>query len=108
MPLLSVKGLCLGCKERNKMKRIFFDRYGNLRECWIVVMFLVAILGIVLVAVGIVAILEYAKCGNLESIDQINQYDWSLWSGCRVQTSAGFFVDVDSPSMYELIRETPR
>ena len=87
---------------------IFFDRYGSLRSIWAITLAIVAILGFILLACGLIAGLEYAKCSNLESIDFVNLYDWSFWSGCRVQVSSGFFIDVDSPSMYELIHNAPR
>ncbi len=102
----------MGYKKRNKMRKIFFDRYGDLRPFWFVVFIVIGSLLLILSILALVGaidgVAEYAKCSNLESIDQINQYDWSLWSGCRVQTSAGFFVDVDSSSIYELIHETSR
>ena len=86
------------------MRNIFFDRYGDLRVIWIVVLIMVLVLG---VPIGAAVSIESGKCNNLESIDQIHVYNWSVLSGCRVQTQSGFFVDVDSPSVYEVIHETP-
>ena len=90
------------------MKKYFFNRYGSLRPFWAGTLVVVAMLGFILIVCGLVAGSEYAKCNNLASRDLVNLYDWSFWSGCRVQISSGFFVDVDSPSMYELIHNAPR
>ncbi len=97
------------------MRNIFFDRDSDLRVIWIVtlvtvfVALTVALLVVLMVGVpmGFAIGAEYEKCNNLESVDQAHLYNWSLWSGCRVQTQTGFFIDVDSPSVYELIHESP-
>ena len=94
------------------MRNIFFDSYGSLREGW----FILSLIGCLLLAMllifvllsGFLAILEYNQCAHFESIDQINIYDWSYWSGCLVRTQNGFYIDVDSLGSYELIHESPR
>ena len=97
---------------KDTIRKIFFNSYGDLRPTW----FAIAMLGgatlvvlFLFVVVGIpIAIIEYNQCAHLESIDQVNVYDWSLWSSCRVLTPEGFYIDVDAPSVYELIHESPR
>ena len=86
------------------MRNIFFDSRGSLRWIWFVILMMVLMLGMPL---GARAVIESGTCNDLESIDQVHLYNWSFWSGCRVRTQSGFFVDVDSPSVYELIHETP-
>ena len=54
------------------------------------------------------AVIEYSICVHLESIDQINVYDWSFFSNCRILTPEGFYIDVDAPGVYELIHKSPK
>ncbi len=44
---------------------------------------------------------EEVVCEHLQEVSPDNNYYWSLWSGCLVETPNGYWVDYDSPYIFE-------
>ena len=60
---------------------------------------IVVILLIVVLSYGITGLLnlsEYGECHSLSSYNSRHEYRWSIWTGCLVESSSGYWVDSDT------------
>ncbi len=89
------------------VRKVVFNEFGSVRPVWeaigmiALVVLLVIVLFIAPIA-GFTALAGSNKCDTLESYDSVHEYRWDLWSGCRVKTNRGYWVDVDNPALIEL------
>ncbi len=96
------------------MSRLFEDEYGNLYPALaaakeiVIIVVLFALAMMVLTALiaapimGIEALVANNKCEDLTSYDAVHEYRWGFFSGCRVKTGLGYWVDADNPALIEL------
>ncbi len=90
-----------------QVRKIFYTELGNLREVWEVTgMFLMGALILVVFVIapitGVVTLVESNKCDTLSSYDSVHEYRFNFWSGCRVETAQGYWIDSDNPALIEL------
>ena len=88
------------------MKKLFYNEYGYVHEAWKVTgvvlgVCVIFILSILLVA-GTISIIEAGGCARLDSYESQHDYRWGLFTGCMVQTKAGYWVDSNNPTLLEL------
>ena len=88
------------------MKKIFYNKYGDLREIWsitgaVVVCSVIFIL-LILIFAATLSVVDAGKCARLESYESQHDYRWGLFTGCMVQTEAGYWVGSDNPTLLEL------
>jgi hypothetical protein len=58
------------------------------------VILVIALMLAVLFAIGIFATtVESGVCAELKSTDPVHEYQWGFWSGCKVKTPDGYWVN---------------
>ncbi len=95
--------------ERTWLYRFFIGHsYGRdvLRLGWgylIVSIFIISCLAMVVVGINSAhQYFERRECSALESFGEVHDYRWDYWTGCRVQTTEGYWIDADSPRLQEV------
>ena len=87
------------------MKNILYDKYGNLREIWgaigITVICSIMFILLILIFAATLSVVDAGECARLESYESQHDYRWGLFTGCMVQTKAGYWVDSDNPTLLE-------
>lgn len=88
------------------MKKVFYDKYGKLHEIWSIsgaaVLLCTIFIILALLLAGVFSVMEAGECAKLKSYESQHDYRWSLFTGCMVQTEAGYWVDSDNPTLLEL------
>ena len=90
------------------MSKVFYDNRGDLREVWgitgIVVVACAIFILMALLISGVFSAVDAGNCARLDSYESQHDYRWGLFTGCMVQTEAGYWVDSDNPTLLELER----
>ena len=76
------------------------DLGGLLLLAVVTTLLLIALIAVPII--GINAIVGNNKCDDLSMADDTHEYKYTLWTGCRVRTSSGYWILSDSPALVEL------
>jgi len=93
--------------------RIFYNDWGRLREGWEMLVFALFILAVLVAVIGVIIgpilVINSQKCGRLAEWDSAHEYRWTFWTDCRVMSSDGYWIPVDSLQYNNVyLKEAPR
>jgi hypothetical protein len=71
----------------------------------IVIMCIALFMGVGVPVTGLLAYQENAVCKELRIRDEAHRYEWTFWTGCRVQTSEGYWIHYQDAGIIHLTSE---
>ena len=87
------------------MKKVFYDKRGDVREVWsitgVVLAMSVFFVLMALLIAGVLSVVDAVQCARQNSYETQHDYRWGLFTGCLVQTEQGYWVDSSNPTLLE-------